>query len=256
MNHDDTRPLRLWRPAVLFLLALAALLAACGSHGTAPSLGAPAHVSLSAQGKDIGTATLTPFHATRVVAYLNGQQIPYTGAKTPVQLRKERCDGPVLAALTENAPGPTDGQGPLVRPDPAGGANVALAASDSTWVAVLDHAGDTSAPIIACGQPLSDRRQNFNLVEVANSRNYPLGFAQIDPIVGSRVDVSLERPPVGEVAWAIRAGGCAGSEVARGRFSSGATRGGIVFAAPDTSQWWLRVAGGDGGLDACGKVVS
>jgi hypothetical protein len=233
-----------------------ALLAACGSHGAAPTLGQPAHVSLTVatSGQSAGTATLTPFYATHIVAYMGGVRVPYAAAKSPVQLRRGRCDGPVLAPLTDNAPGPDGGQAPLmVQPEAAGGVDVGIAPSADLWVVALDHAGQ-GASIVACGHPLSDHKQYFDLYQASvGSNGIGLGTALTEPIVASRVDVSLAQAASASVTWSVRSGTCSGGAVASGQFATGAARSAVIFAPPDTHQWWLTVSP-SGGATACGKV--
>jgi hypothetical protein len=258
MRRHFSAAVRATRAAACLVLCVvvAALLVACGTHGTAPALGQPAHVGLNManSGQSFGTATLTPFYATHLVAYMGGQRVPYSGAQTPVQLRQDRCNGPVLASLTDNAPGPDGGQAPLlVQPDAVGGVDVNIAPSATLWVSALDHPGD-GASIVACGHPLSGQKQYFDLYQASVGDNgIGLGDALSDPIIASRVDVALAHSASGAVAWSVRDGGCAGGMVASGQFSGGATHGGIVFAAPDTQHWWLTVSPA-GEPAACGKV--
>ncbi len=247
----------------LSLLALALFLVGCGSHGSAQPLGNPAHVALAWQGgQSAGTAILTPFYATRVVTYLGADPIPYSGAKTPVQLRKGDCAGPVVAPLSDNAPVPSGTQPPLVRQDAAGGVDVATAPSGDLWVTVLSSTG-ANAAILACGHPISEKRQFFDLLSVTPGANglllgHTLGTALTDPIVASRLDVDLAQPAAGPLSWAVRTGGCTGGSVASGQFPPGTTHGAIIFHAPDTSAWWLSVTSGEGtsAKTACGKVGS
>jgi hypothetical protein len=253
---------RLARSSItLGLLVVVLVLVGCGSHGSAQPLGNPAHVTLAwLGGQPAGTATVTPVYATHVVTYLGADPIPYNGAKTPVQLRKGDCNGPVLAALTDNAPVPSGTQPPLVRQDAVGGVDVATAPSAELWVTLLSTS-ETNATILACGHPLSEKRQFFDLLNVTPSANglllgHPLGTALTEPIIASRLDVDLAQPTAGPLAWAVRSGGCTGGSVAGGQFPSGATHGAIVFHVPDTSAWWLSVTSGEGAnaKTACGKV--
>lgn len=247
----------------LSLLVLVLVLVGCGSHGSAQPLGNAAHVALAwSGGQPAGTATLTPVYATRIVTYLGADPIPFSGGKTPVQLRKGDCAGPVLVALTDNAPVPSGTQPPLVRPDAAGGVDVATAPSGDLWVTLLASSG-SNATILACGHPLSEKRQFFDLLNVTPSANglllgHTLGTALTEPIIASRLDVDLRQPAGGPLSWVVRSGGCTGESVASGQFPTGTTHGAIVFHAPDTSAWWLSVSSGEGAnaKTACGKVGS
>jgi len=246
---------------MLSLLALALFLVGCGSHGSAEALGNPAHVALAWQGgRSAGTATLTPFYATRVVAYLGADPISFASPKTPVQLRKGDCAGPVVAPLSDNAPVPSGTQPPLVRQDATGGVDVATAPSGDLWVTVLSSTGGNAA-ILACGHPISEKRQFFDLLSVTPSANglllgHTLGTALTEPIVASRLDVELAQPAAGPLTWAMHTGSCTGGSVAGGQFPTGTTHGAIIFHAPDTSAWWLSVTSGDGAnaKTACGRV--
>lgn len=237
------------------------LLVACGSHGSAEALGAPAHVSLAwSGGQSAGSATLTPFYATHVVTYLGAVEVPYQGAKQPVQLRHGDCAGPVMAALTADAPVPSGTQSPLVQPDRSGGVDVATDPSGDLWITVLDST-QANATLFACGHPLSGNKQYFDLLSVIPSHEglllgHTLGTALTEPIIASRVDLSLSQSSAGPLAWAVHSGSCSGQTVASGQFPSGTSRGGIAFEAPDTSSWWLSVTSGDGSSakTACGKI--
>lgn len=254
--------------AILAVVASVVALAACGSHGSAAPLEQPAHVALAWQSGSpsaasaAGTAMLTPFHAAHLVVYLGANEIAYKDPKTPLQLRNGDCAGPVLAPLTENAPVPSGTQPPLVWPDGAGGVDVGVSPSDQLWVTLLGSAG-ANPTIMACGHPLSGNKQYFDLLSVTYNADHlllghTLATALSEPIPASRVDVSLAQPASGTVTWAVHTGSCAGGMVASGQFPSGATRGGILFAEPDTSTWWLSVTSGEGSgaKTACGKVGS
>ncbi len=256
IRRPSDRPL-----AWLLVLACVPLFAACGSHGSAGALGAPAHVALAWQdGQSAGSATLTPFYAMHVVAYLGANPISYQDAKQPAQLRKGDCNGAVLAALTADAPIPSGTQPLVTQPDAAGGVNVAVAPSGDLWVTVLD-AASASASIFACGHPISGNKQFFDLLSVTPSPTglllgHTLGTALTEPIVASHLDVDLAQAPSGSLAWALRSGSCTGGTVASGQFPTGATRGAIIFHAPDTAAWRLTVTSGAGAKTACGKVGS
>jgi hypothetical protein len=273
-SSDRTSPRSRARPASFALGLLACALLAfvgCGSHGSAAALGDAAHVALTWNGGgDAGSATLTPFYATHIVTYLGADEIPYDGAKTPLQLRQGDCAGKVVAALTANAYVPSGTQPPLMRQDAAGGVDVAIAPSGDLWVTMLSGAG-ADATILACGHPLSEKRQYFDLLTVTTSPSglllghtlgtallgHTLGTALTEPIVASRLDVSLAPSGGGPLSWAVRSGSCTGATVAGGTLESDAKQGAVVFRAPDTSAWWLSVTGGGGpgAKTACGKVA-
>lgn len=254
-----------WRRsgALCALLALGILLAACGTHGSAPALPPTAHATLATHGStaQAGTATLTPIYGGHIVAYLGGQRIPYQHAQTPVQLRQGGCTGPVLAALTENAPGPTGDQAktpPAVHEAAAGGTDIALAPDENWYIVVLDHAGDANAQPIACGHPLSSKQQYFDLYPPSVGANGSArGMALLQPQIYTQVALSLAQPAGQDEQWAIREQSCGGNTVTAGALASGSrTADGVAFAPPD-SAWWVSVAPtGDHGNDGtiCGQV--
>jgi hypothetical protein len=199
----------------------------------------------------VGVAHLTPVYGSHIAPNFKGQAIPWANAQNPVQLRKGACNGDVLAALTEGAPGPTTGQTPLVKPNPAGGVTVALAPSADLWVSVLDHTGD-DAHILACGHPLSDRKQFFDLYEATKGVNgIALGAALIEAVPLTRLDLNLISAASGPVTWTVRSGGCNGNEVASGSLANGA-QSDMIFTALDTSDWWVTVNANS--ATSCGKV--
>lgn len=269
---------RVWsRLAPLAVYALATLgvvlmLAACGSHGSAPQLGQSAHVALtwtspptpSPAGRGAtgaaGSATLTPFYATHFVVYKGANEIAYKNPATPLQLRNGDCGGTVIAPLTDNAPVPSGAQPPLVWPDGSGGVDVAATPSDQLWLTLLASPG-ANPTILACGHPLSGDRQYFDLLSVTFDQGrlllgHTLATALSEPIIASHVDVKLAQAATGPVTWAVRTGSCTGDTVASGQFAANATTGGTLFEAPSTSDWWLSVTmgGGSSARAACGKV--
>jgi hypothetical protein len=242
---------RLW--LAFFAVAMLALVA-CGSQGHASALGQPASatLTLTSSTQTVGVAHLTPVYGSHIAPYFKGQPVPWANAQNPVQLRKAACNGDVLAALTENAPGPANGPAPLVKPNPAGGVTVALAPSADLWVSVLDHTGD-DAHILACGHPLSDRKQYFDLYDATKGVNgIAFGTALIEAVTISRLDLDLTAVANEEVSWTVRADGCTGSEVASGSLANGAPRSDMIFAPLDTSSWWVTVT--TNGATSCGKV--
>lgn len=249
--------------AALLSVALGALLlAGCGSQGYAAPLGKNAHATLSAPGAHApaGSASLLREYATHITVYYpSSTQVPYSTPATPVQLRAQSCDGPVLAALTAGAPGPS-GTAPLVRADPAGGVFVALAQSQVQYVAILARANDAPATVLACGHPLSGRKQFFDLYPPSvGSNGYGRGIALMEPIVATAITISLRAPQPYGANWTLRTGSCAGQVLASGSIAAHASAGaGEIFSAQGGDSWWLAVA--PGGADTsgalCGQVVS
>ena len=235
---------RRWGMPLLLLAALAAMtLTACGSQGRPPALGNSVQVTLraSVDSAPVGQATLTPAYGAHVVVYMHGALLPYDNPPTPVQLRQGGCYGPVVAPLTANAP--TGGSQVLVRPDDKLGANVAHAVDEKWYVVVLASAAP-DAKVVACGHPLSDRRQYFDLYEPTKvDQGVGLGIALFEGIVITQVHVSLATPAAQQPAqWSIHSGGCQGSTLASGVIAPGAaTGGGTAFAPLDTQSWWLSV---------------
>lgn len=244
-----------WRARLAVVVALVALvgLAACGTQGYAASLGRPATVALgsaSAQ-QPGGSAVFTPFYATHVVVYYKGTKVPYQGAATPVELRRGTCTGTLIAPLTAATVAP--GGQSAVASDPSGGADVAVADSDSLFVVVRARANDPGAAYLACGQPLSGRRQFFDLhVPGEGSNGYTLGIALMEPIVATRVKVALARPATSALIWAVRSGSCVASPLAQGHIVAGATQAqGVVFSSLNAGQWRLTLTPTSGGQQSC-----
>jgi hypothetical protein len=129
---------------------------------------------------------------------------------------------------------------------------VALAPSEDLWVSVLDHLGD-DAHILACGHPLSDRKQYFDLYDARKGINgIALGAALIEAVPLTRLELNLNSAANGLVAWTVRSGSCTGSEVASGSLANGA-KSDMIFDALDTSAWWVTATAN--GATACGKVT-
>lgn len=237
-----------------FFTILLLVVAACGSQGRPSALGQPASASLTppSSTQAVGVAHLTPVYGAHIAPNFKGQAVPYANAQNPVQLRKGACNGDVLAGLTEGAPGPANGAAaPVVKPDPTGGVVVAIAPSADLWVSVLDHSGD-DAHILACGHPLSDRKQFFDLYDATKGVNgIAFGSALIEAVPLTRLDLALTAAANGPVAWTVRAGSCTGSEIAAGSLPGGA-KSDTIFAALDTSAWWVTVNAND--ATSCGKV--
>jgi hypothetical protein len=243
-------------PSLLIVVCGAALLlCACGSRGSAPPLGKAATANLAAQGASASVAaTLTPIRAMHVAVYYRGQAVPATGAQTPAQLRRGACDGPIVAGLTDGLPPISNS--PTTQVDPKGGMNVAAAPGADSYVAVLDHANDPNAPIVACGHPLSDRRQFFDLYPPAvGSNGIALGTALMEPTVATSISLTLgSLAQGGPATWTVHTGGCAGATLASGLIAQGAQSAtATVFATLDPDHWWLTVSPTNGPA-LCGKV--
>jgi predicted small lipoprotein YifL len=244
------------RRTIWFAVLAVALfaIAACGSQGQPPALGQPASATLAppSSTQAVGVAHLTPVYGSHIAPNFQGQAIPYANAPNPVQLRKGACNGEVLAALTEGAPGPLNGASPPeVKPNPVGGMTGALAPSADLWVSVLDHTGD-DAHILACGHPLSDRRQYFDLYDARKGVNgIALGSALIEAVPLTRFELDMTPQASGPVAWTVRSGSCNGNEIASGSLANGA-KSDTIFATLNTSSWWVTINAN--GATACGKV--
>lgn len=241
-----------WRAAPLLLLATLAVtaLSACGTRGNPPALGKPVQVTLSASGNatTLGQATLTPAYGAHVVVYMHGALVPYSDPQTPAQLREGSCYGKVVAPLTSNAP--AGDSAVVVQGGSDKGANVALPVDANWYVVVLESAAPNAA-VTACGHPLNNMRQYFDLYEPDKvDQGVGLGIALYEGIVITQVRVALAAPSSKQPAqWSIHSGGCQGSTLASGAIASGATTGsGIAFAPLDAKTWWLAVAT-DGAAD-------
>lgn len=235
---------RLARFATLAPLVALLGLAACGSQGYAPSLGKAATVALvgTAGGVSLGSATFTPMYAAHIAAWYRGTAVPYTGAQTPVELRSGSCAGKPLAALTAATAAPI-ANALAVAQDAKSGVDVAAPTSENLYVVVRQRADDASAPQLACGHPLSGRRQYFDLYTPGQGSNgYSLGIALTEPIIATRVSVALASPALAATTWAVRAGSCSGAPLAQGQIAAGAkSAGGIAFAALDPGHWRLTL---------------
>lgn len=233
-------------------LSFATVLAACGTKGYAPPLGATTHAALANTQTQqvIGTATFTPVYAMHATVYYKGHALPTTGAQTPAQLRKGSCFGPVAASLTDGAPKADTAIAPT-QPVPSGGMYVALPTSADWYITVLARPNDATAPVVACGNPLSERRQFFDLYppSVGNGGT-ALGTALVEPIVATQVQITLESGVSPIAQWAIHSGSCSGPVI--GTNTSGAD--GIVFSTVDTSDWLTAQLANS--TTACGQVKS
>lgn len=240
-------------------LLVAVALAGCGTQGYAAALGKPARATLT--GAFTGSASFTPTYATHFATYFEGHLVPFVGAKTPVELRNGDCAGPLIANLTQASddqpalsPAP-----PLVQQDPAHpGVDVAVTANANLWVTVRAKPNDPNAAILACGQPLSGRKQYFDLYPPSvGSDGTGLGFALIEPIVATQITLTLTQPTSGAVAWAVRSGSCGGAVIGSGQAPKGATQvKGYLFATLDSAHWRLTLTplsttGSASGVTAC-----
>jgi len=231
--------------ALTGLLAVALVLAGCGSQGYAPPLTKAVRVTLPANGaaQPGGSATLTPTYGGHYVVYLQGKEVPYHSPATPVELRKGSCTGPLIGALTDNAPAGT--QGVAVQAASQHGANVAIAPAADLYVVVLAQADNPNAPQFACGNPLSERRQYFELWPAGANETVGIGTVLSESLVSTKIDISLDAPATAAapVAWSVRSGSCAGATVASGAFASGAaSASGFIFQQLSGGKWWLALA--------------
>jgi hypothetical protein len=238
--------------AAMLSLSLAIVLAACGTKGYAPPLGPTTHATLAgAQTQQtIGTATLTPVYAMHATVYYRGHAIPTSGAQTPAQLRKGSCFGPVAASLTDGAP-KADTATATTQPVPSGGMYVALPTSAEWYITVLARPNDATAPVVACGNPLSERRQFFDLYPPAvGNGGTALGTALVEPIVATRVQFALQSGDSPVTQWALHTGSCSGPLI--GSTTTGAD--GIVFSTAGTGDWVTAQLAN--GTTACGPIKS
>ncbi len=248
---------RLARVASLAPLVALLGLAACGSHGNAPPLSNSATVALvGASGTgSLGSARFTPFYAAHIASYYKGVAVPYSGAQTPVELRQDSCVGKPLAALTEATAAPIANALPVAL-DPTSGVDVAVTTSGNLYVVVRATANDATAPELACGHPLSGLKQYFDLYTPGQGSNgYSLGIALMEPIVATRVAVTLASPAATATTWAVRADSCGGEPLAQGTIAAGATSAsGVVFSALNPGHWRMSLAT-NGGQSACATVA-
>lgn len=241
------------RSCTLFCaVCLALVLTACGTQGYAPPLGKSARATLT-NAADPGvtiTASLTPAYATHVAVYFKGQPLPLTGAQTPAQLRQGSCFGPVVAPLSDgNAPAgvsstpdvkPVNSEVNTVTtaPDPAGGTDVDVAPGAQWYVTVLTKTNNPDAPVAACGSPLSERRQYFDLYPPQNN-SIAIGNALQDPILATHITFSGPSLASAQpTSWAVHTDNCSGPVVASGSVSQNRA---TVFKALDAKTWWLSL---------------
>jgi hypothetical protein len=243
-----------WLAPLVLLLALAG----CGTQGAAPTLGKAATATFG--GALPGSLTLTPIASTHVVVYYLGKLIPYAGATTPVELRQGSCDGKVIAALTEaTAAPPPAGAAPVAQAgDGAKGVDVAAVVDVNVYVVILAHANDPNAAQLACGAPLNDKRQFFDLFTPGQGPNgAQLGLALIEPQVATRAQVRLSAPAPAALTWSVYgSGACTGTPLAQGQIAQGGASGAsVIFAATPASGWSVALAPtGASSPDACQKT--
>ncbi len=237
----------------MLTLGLVLILTACGTKGYAPPLGTTTHAILAdiKTSQTLGNATFTPFYAMHATVYYKGQAVPTTGAPTPAQLRKGSCFGPVVAALTDGTP-KADTIPAATQADPSGGMYVALQLSADWYITVLKRPNDATAPVVACGNPLSERRQYFDLYPPAvGNGGTALGAALVEPIVATRVHIALQSgaPPVAQ--WTIHSGSCSGPAIGGSNTSD---TDGIVFGVVGSDAWLTTQL--TNGTATCGQVKS
>src|SRR5262249_34703598 len=155
-------------------------------------------------------------------------------------------------------PSVTASASPVTRPDPAGGMDLALDTSADLYVVVLARRDDATAPVVACGHPLSGRRQYFDLYPPESGSNgIGLGTALMEPPLATRADPNLTTSSPSRRAaygWEVHEGGCAGPLVARGTIGMSAPEGErTLFSALDTAHWWAVVTA-DGQQVYCAQV--
>lgn len=236
-------------------------LAGCGTHGYAAPLAKPVTIALSAPGESqsLGIATFTPIHATRFVAYYKGHQIPNTGAANPAIIREGSCTGPAVAPLTDGTSEILNAQGAsssaATQPDPSGGEDIAVNPGSNWYVVVFDHPNDAAAPIVACGNALSDRQQYFDLYEAARgSAGIALGTALMSPIVATRLDITLDKQATSVYQLAVSQSNCQGAAIWTGTIERGASsKSSVIFRPLDAQSWWLSMSSTNGRPD-CVKV--
>lgn len=250
----------------MLALLLAPALTACGSQGYATPPGKPAVATLASATAGAAasyTAHITPLSALHVVVSYRGKTLPMSGAQTPAQLRRGSCFGPYLAPLTDGNPArPAEAPGVhdatvASAPDPGGGMDVDVAPDASLFVDVMARPNDPTAPVLACGQPLSGRRQYFDLYPPTNN-SIATGNALFDPI--SAVRVAIAPTPgaavsLAPVSWTIHTGSCNGVPIGGATVAADAKApyGGLVYAALAPGQWWLTLALSDG-TTLCGQT--
>ncbi|MGZ3581424.1 MAG: hypothetical protein ACXWP6_01620 [Ktedonobacterales bacterium] len=233
-------------------LSLAIVLTACGTKGYAPPLGPTTRAALAdtQTQQAIGTATFTPVYAMHATVYYKGHVIPTTGAQTPAQLRKGSCFGPVAASLTDGAP-KADTATATTQLAPSGGMYVAIPTSADWYITVLARPNDATAPVVACGNPLSERRQFFDLYPPAvGNGGTALGTALVEPIVATQLQITFQSGASPVTQWALHSGSCSGPLV--GSNTTGA--GGIVFSTAVTGDWVTAQLAN--GTAVCGPVKS
>jgi hypothetical protein len=254
--------MRSFRHAKLFALPLALCLfvtAACGTHGTPPTLGKAVTLTLAPAGdlQMAGTVTFAPLAAMRLEVYYHGKQIPVTGAATPAQLRIGGCYKPIAAPLTDgNVPEATSGGTPAsaaswppLHADPAGGVDIPLTSGADRFVSLTARPNDPTAPVVDCGQPLDNKEQYFDLYPPeTGSNSIATGSALVVPLSATRVTLAVKDGNASDhpTAWSIRAGSCTGKVIESGTIGSDGVATRIIYAALNTSTWQLVVTHSNG----------
>lgn len=241
-------------------LTLAAL-AGCGTRGYAPPLSKPATATFSGSA---GTVTLTAVYGMHILNFLHGAQVPASDEKIPIVLRRDACDGPTVAVLTKAATGDVAATPAADSAIPAatratddGGIDVALQQGTQWHVVVLGAPHDPKAEIVACGEPISDRAQYFDLwPSTLATTQVAIGATRMQPIEITKLGFALAGNADVGAAWSLRKDGCDGATVAEGRVPTGgeSDNGGYAFAAPDVEHWWLRVQPSGAGALLCAQV--
>jgi hypothetical protein len=249
------------RLAPLALAAILCLLAACGAQDTPPALGEPVTLTLAPTG-DVqlaGTIGFTPIAAMRIAVYYQGKLIPTSGAKTPAQLRIGGCFNTAAALLTDGnptsvpLPGPTPTTPPVsplgVHSDPAGGSDVPLASGADRYVTITARPNDPSAPVLACGQPLSANRQYFDLYAPEETSNgIATGSALINPISATRITFAVRdgNAALHPTSWAVHTGSCTGPILGGGTLGADGMATAVLYATLDTATWQIVVTHSNG----------
>lgn len=244
--------------ATLGLLTVVFALAACGYQGNAPTLANTNAIGVTIQGGGAahpgGSAIFAPAYAGHYIVYLQGKEVPYHDPATPVELRQGSCTGPVVGAVTDNAPAMA--QAPALQASPDKGANVAIAPSADIYTVVLAQAGNPKAAAFACGNPLSNQRQYFELWPAGANETVGIGTVLSESIVSTKVSITLDTPATAKapISWSVRSGSCTGETLASGSVAAGSTSAtGLVFQPLAGGKWWLTLAP-TGQQGSCAKV--
>ncbi|MFI5274168.1 MAG: hypothetical protein ACHQ4H_14125, partial [Ktedonobacterales bacterium] len=166
---------------------------------------------------------------------------------------------PGTATPGSGASGQAAATGVAEMPASDGGMDVDVPAAADLYVIVLVRPNDPTASEVACGNPLSDRRQYFDLYPPTNN-SIATGNALFDPITVTHVAIS----PAGDGAtqaipssWTVRQGSCDGAVLGNGEIARGSSApyGGTVFAALAPVSWWVTLRFANGAV-VCGQTKS